>query len=78
MPFFVVFLGFTAVGALVAAHRPTNAIGWPLLAQGLLWELAGVAAGYANDALVALVRSAPAAERSLSPPRAGRAGEPVE
>jgi hypothetical protein len=49
--FFVVFLVFTAVGAVVAARRPENALGWLLLVQGLLWELAGVVAGYANYAL---------------------------
>lgn len=37
-------LSFTAIGALVAAKRPSNAIGWLLLAQGLLWQLHGMAA----------------------------------
>ena len=32
-------LGFTSVGALVAARRPSNSIGWLLLGQGLLWQL---------------------------------------
>jgi signal transduction histidine kinase len=32
-------LGFTAVGGLVAARRPTHPVGWLLLASGLLWQL---------------------------------------
>jgi DNA-binding SARP family transcriptional activator len=45
------FLGFSVVGALVAARLPTNPIGWLLLIQGLCWELSGALAGYANYVL---------------------------
>jgi DNA-binding SARP family transcriptional activator len=30
-------LAFTTMGALVAAHRPRNPVGWLLLASGLVW-----------------------------------------
>jgi hypothetical protein len=33
------FLAFPIVGALIAARRPRNPIGWILLADGLLWML---------------------------------------
>lgn len=32
-------LCFSGVGALVAARRPTNPIGWLLLSEGVLWQL---------------------------------------
>jgi hypothetical protein len=35
------FLVFPVVGALIAARRPRNPIGWILLADGLLWNLSG-------------------------------------
>ena len=35
----VLFLIFPVVGALIAARRPRNPIGWVLLADGLLWNL---------------------------------------
>jgi len=33
----VLFLVFPPVGALIAARRPRNPIGWILLADGILW-----------------------------------------
>jgi hypothetical protein len=35
------FLAFPVVGALIAARRPENSIGWVLLVAGLLWNLSG-------------------------------------
>ncbi len=37
--FLWLMLSFTGVGALVAARRPENTIGWLLLGQGMLWQL---------------------------------------
>jgi DNA-binding SARP family transcriptional activator len=51
--FSAVFLGFSVVGALVAARLPRNPVGWLLLIQGLCWELSGALAGYANYVLFA-------------------------
>jgi hypothetical protein len=36
------FLIFPLVGALIAARRPRNPIGWIILADGLLWMLSGM------------------------------------
>jgi hypothetical protein len=38
----VLFLAFPIVGALIAARRPRNPIGWILLADGLLWMFLGM------------------------------------
>ena len=45
-------IGFTAVGALVALRRPTNAIGWLLLTAGLTSALGALALEYAVYAIV--------------------------
>jgi hypothetical protein len=53
--FVVLVLGFGAfmvVGALVVAHRPSNAIGWIFSAVGLLSITGALAAEYATYALV--------------------------
>ena len=57
--FHVVFLVFAALGVVVALRRPGNTIGWLLLVSGLLWELAGVLAGYAYYSLFAEPGSLP-------------------
>jgi DNA-binding SARP family transcriptional activator len=51
--FAVTFLGFSAIGSLVAARLPANPVGWLLLIQGLCWELSAALAGYANYVLFA-------------------------
>ena len=45
--FYVPFLAFPIVGALIASRRPHNPIGWICLAVGLLWTLGGLSEGYA-------------------------------
>jgi hypothetical protein len=58
----VLYLGFGAflvVGALVVAHRPSNAIGWIFSAVGLLPSTGALAAEYANHALVTRPGSLP-------------------
>jgi hypothetical protein len=62
--FVVLVLGFGAfmvVGALVVAHRPSNAIGWIFSAVGLLPITGGLAAEYATYALVTRPGSLPGA-----------------
>src|SRR5215218_9961362 len=43
---FLPFLAFPLVGALVASRRPRNAVGWILLADGLLWTFGSVLDSY--------------------------------
>jgi MFS family permease len=57
---FTAFLMYAFAGALVASRRPANPIGWLLLADGLLFELAGFSAGYAHAALFARSLALPA------------------
>lgn len=50
--FFVAMLVFTTTGAVVAAKRPGNPVGWILLAEGLAWQLfEGIAGHYRIAAL---------------------------
>jgi hypothetical protein len=42
------FLVFPVVGALIAAKRPRNPIGWILLADGLLWNLSSMMDYYSD------------------------------
>jgi hypothetical protein len=44
--FYVPFLAFPIVGALIASRRPHNPIGWICLAVGLLWMLGGLSEQY--------------------------------
>lgn len=44
---YVVYLVFPAVGALVAANRPRNPMGWMFLALGLLFGIGSLALEYA-------------------------------
>jgi hypothetical protein len=44
--FYVPFLAFPIVGALIASRRPHNPIGWICLAVGLLWMLGGLGEHY--------------------------------
>jgi DNA-binding SARP family transcriptional activator len=56
---FGVLLTYAVVGALVAAGRPGNPIGWLLLAEGLLFQLVCFSIGYAHHALYAEPGSLP-------------------
>jgi len=47
------YLAFTGVGALIAARRPENPIGWLLCGAGIAAALEDVLLGYATRALVA-------------------------
>jgi len=55
------FGAFMVVGALIVAHRPTNAIGWMFSAAALLASTAGLAAEYATYSLVTRPGSLPGA-----------------
>ena len=62
--FVVLYLGFSAfmvVGALVVAHRPSNAIGWIFSAVGLLPSTGALAAEYATYAYLTGPGSLPGA-----------------
>ena len=56
-------LTYVVVGAVVAAHRPRNPIGWIFCAIGLVSKISGVATEYA----LYLAAAAPAALRTPSP-----------
>jgi len=56
-------LTYVVVGALVAAHRPRNPIGWIFCVIGLVSKISGVATDYA----LYLAAAAPAALRAPSP-----------
>ena len=58
--FFVAFLGFSVVGAMVASRVQDNPVGWLLLVAGAGWELSGAMAEYANYALYVSDRGLPA------------------
>jgi hypothetical protein len=49
------FLAYAVVGALVAARRPANPIGWLFLCQGLLFEFIAFSLGRTNTS-ASLVR----------------------
>ena len=55
------FLSFPAMGALIASRRPANAIGWLLLAIGLVAALLVASMGYAAYGLVTNEGGAPGA-----------------
>ncbi len=55
------FLSFPAMGALIAARRPTNAIGWLLLGVGLVASFLVACMGYATYGLVTNEGGAPLA-----------------
>jgi hypothetical protein len=57
----ITFLAFPLVGALVAARRPANAIGWIFLVASLLVTLGNLAGEYALRGLVADPGSLPGA-----------------
>jgi len=56
-----VVVAFTMVGAVVAAARPANRVGWAMLAGGLLWSLGGAAVDVAVHGIVADPGSVPGA-----------------
>jgi len=58
-------LTFTTMGALVAARRWRNPVGWLLLAEGLVWDVQLVAQGYAAAALFTHPGTLPAGELVL-------------
>jgi signal transduction histidine kinase len=47
-----VVVAFTAVGAVVAAARPANRVGWAMLVGGALWALGGAGADLAHHGIV--------------------------
>lgn len=51
--FFVSFLAFPVVGALIASKRPQNPIGWICLADGLVWALIALIEDYSVYGLAA-------------------------
>jgi hypothetical protein len=57
--FLLPFLAFPLVGALIAARRPNNPIGWICLAVGIFWMLANLTSGYGTYGLLAKPGSVP-------------------
>jgi hypothetical protein len=55
------FGAFMLMGALIVAHRPSNAIGWVFSAIGLLAATGGLAQEYAHYAYVTRPGSLPGA-----------------
>ncbi|HEU0116111.1 MAG TPA: histidine kinase, partial [Thermomicrobiales bacterium] len=55
------FLAYPAVGALIAARQPRNAVGWLFCALGLLWSLGFLAAAYGAFGLKAHPGAVPGA-----------------
>lgn len=58
---FVAFIGCGALGALVAARRPGNAVGWMFLAIGVIAGMAAFSTSYANYGLLTRPGSLPLA-----------------
>jgi hypothetical protein len=63
--FAVWILVFTTLGALVAARRWRNPVGWLLLAEGLVWDIQLVAENYAAAALFTDPGTLPGGELAL-------------
>ena len=63
--FLPTLVAFPTVGALIASRRPTNPIGWLLIAIGVLGATGGLAEGYWRYALVVQPGSLPAGELML-------------
>jgi signal transduction histidine kinase len=55
-----VVMAFAAVGAMVAAARPGNRVGWGMLVGGVLWSLGGGGADLAHHGIVSVPGSVPA------------------
>jgi hypothetical protein len=58
----VALFSFSVVGALIASRLPENAIGWLLIAVGLLWATDSALEGYARYGLMLHPGSLPGAE----------------
>jgi hypothetical protein len=52
LPFFLGYLAFATVGALIAARQPRNPVGWLFLANGVIADAGGFAEGYWRYALL--------------------------
>ncbi|MFN2388241.1 MAG: hypothetical protein ABR575_01340 [Actinomycetota bacterium] len=57
---------FPAVGVLIAARQPRNAVGWILLAIGFVWGSGGITENYIQHGLVTRPGSLPGAELVLA------------
>jgi len=55
-----VVMAFAVVGAVVAAARPGNRVGWGMLVGGVLWSLGGAGADLAHHGVIAAPGSVPA------------------